>query len=62
MIDEVWNNTIVCDEPVYQAVAVLRRALSDDSHRPSFIETVAKKGYRFIVEVTPVDESDTGAV
>src|SRR5207253_2679086 len=32
-------------------IKMLRRALSDDAHEPRFIETVPRRGYRFIAEV-----------
>jgi DNA-binding winged helix-turn-helix (wHTH) protein/tetratricopeptide (TPR) repeat protein len=32
-------------------VASVRRALGDDARRPQFVETVTKRGYRFIAEV-----------
>src|ERR1700675_1782734 len=35
------------------AVRKIRQALADDADHPQFIETVAKRGYRFL---TPVDE------
>jgi DNA-binding winged helix-turn-helix (wHTH) protein/TolB-like protein len=39
------------------AVAKLRDALDDNADRPAFIETVPKRGYRFIGSVEPADDS-----
>jgi DNA-binding winged helix-turn-helix (wHTH) protein len=43
------------------AVRKIRQALGDDADRPQFIETAAKRGYRFLVSVsqvsTPVSET-----
>ena len=36
------------------AVAKLRDALDDNADRPAFIETVPKRGYRFVASVEPV--------
>jgi DNA-binding winged helix-turn-helix (wHTH) protein len=36
------------------AVAKLRQALHDSADRPVYVETVARKGYRFIAPVTPM--------
>jgi eukaryotic-like serine/threonine-protein kinase len=36
------------------AVAKLRQALGDSAERPVYVETVARKGYRFIAPVTPI--------
>jgi len=48
---EVWAGIPVTDEALTQCIRTLRRRLSDDAARPSFIETVPKHGYRFIADV-----------
>lgn len=52
LLDRVWGETIVQEEALTQAVSLLRRLLGDDSRSPSLIETVPKRGYRLIAEVT----------
>ncbi|MFZ0818514.1 MAG: winged helix-turn-helix domain-containing protein [Candidatus Acidiferrales bacterium] len=49
-IQEVWGKDIFIetDSAVYTAIRKVRRALGDNLKRPRFIETVARKGYRFI--------------
>ena len=42
------------DNGLNMAVKRLREALADDAERPIFIETVPRKGYRFIVRVETV--------
>src|SRR3954471_595640 len=42
----VWPGVVVGDEALSQTIAKLRRALGDDSHAASYIETIAKRGYR----------------
>jgi DNA-binding winged helix-turn-helix (wHTH) protein/TolB-like protein len=37
------------------AVAKLREALDDDPERPAFIETIPKRGYRFVGTVKPIE-------
>jgi DNA-binding winged helix-turn-helix (wHTH) protein/TolB-like protein len=37
------------------AVAKLREALGDDAERPAYVETVSKRGYRFIGRLEPVE-------
>lgn len=51
LITEVWAGQIVCDNTVYQWMHKIRKSLGDDSHAPTYIETVPKKGYRLIAEV-----------
>lgn len=52
IIDTVWQGQVVTDQSVYQAIAKLRRALDDDAQQPRYIETVPKRGYRLIADVT----------
>jgi DNA-binding winged helix-turn-helix (wHTH) protein/TolB-like protein len=37
------------------AVAKLREALGDDAERPIYVETLPKRGYRFVATVVPVE-------
>jgi len=50
----VWpaNTFVEFDHGLYSAMARLREALGDSSESPTFIETVARRGYRFIAPVT----------
>src|SRR5437868_3675893 len=43
------------DQAVNVAVAKLRSALGDSADNPRFIETLSKRGYRFIADVSVVD-------
>src|SRR5262245_5235096 len=56
----IWpSNTFVeFDHGLYSAMARLREALGDSAESPRFIETVARRGYRFIA---PVTSRGTGA-
>src|SRR6202008_3434918 len=45
------------DHGLNSAVARLREALRDSAEQPHFIETVAKRGYRFIAPLQPNDEN-----
>ncbi len=38
------------------AVRRLRQALSDDAESPRFVETVARRGYRFVAPVEPLED------
>ena len=51
---KVWpaNTFVEFDQGLYSAMARLRDALKDSSDSPRFIETVARRGYRFIAPVT----------
>jgi tetratricopeptide (TPR) repeat protein len=57
LIDQVWCGTAVVDDVLVQSIKDIRRALGDDPHRPRFIRTIPKLGYRFI---SPVVEDLSG--
>jgi DNA-binding winged helix-turn-helix (wHTH) protein len=48
LLDEVWGHQFVTDSVLRTAISELRTALDDDARRPRFIETVSRRGYRFI--------------
>lgn len=52
IMDALWQDTIVSDNSVSQAVTQLRRSLQDDKGTPRFIKTVPRIGYQLIANVT----------
>jgi DNA-binding winged helix-turn-helix (wHTH) protein/TolB-like protein/Tfp pilus assembly protein PilF len=48
----VWADSFVEEANVARIVHTLRRILGEDDNGNKFIETVAKKGYRFVAEVS----------
>ncbi len=51
-MDVLWNDTIVSDNSVSQAITQLRKSLNDDKGTPRFIKTVPSVGYQLIAELT----------
>lgn len=51
-----WADSFVEEANVARIVHTLRKILGDDGNGNKYIETVAKKGYRFVVEVDEVRE------
>src|SRR5918994_5021825 len=47
----LWPDVAVTDNALTQAVSELRQALGDDPSKPTYIQTVARRGYRFIATV-----------
>jgi DNA-binding winged helix-turn-helix (wHTH) protein len=47
----LWPDVAVTDNALTQAVSELRQALGDDSSNPRYVQTVARRGYRFIATV-----------
>src|SRR5438128_1611712 len=54
---KLWPaDTIVdFDHGLNKAINKIRKALGDSAENPRFVETVARRGYRFIADVTPID-------
>ncbi len=51
LLEVVWKDTFVTPNVLTRAVAQLRKALGDDAFEARYIETVARRGYRFIAPV-----------
>ncbi|PKI15870.1 winged helix-turn-helix domain-containing protein [Colwellia sp. 12G3] len=47
----LWPETIVGPDSLANSVTRLRKVLGDDAKNPQFIETVQRKGYRWLQEV-----------
>jgi len=48
LLDAVWHRRYVSEGVLKNAVQELRRVLGDDSKSPRYIETVHRRGYRFL--------------
>lgn len=49
LLDEVWKTRHVVEEVLTRCISQLRQILEDDPHRPTFIQTIPKVGYRLLV-------------
>jgi len=54
LLDSVWGGSFVEESNLTVAISTLRRALNEDPHDRRYIQTVARRGYRFIAEVREV--------
>jgi pimeloyl-ACP methyl ester carboxylesterase/DNA-binding winged helix-turn-helix (wHTH) protein len=48
LLDHVWNETFVGDAVLKVCISEIRRALEDVCKAPRFIETLHRRGYRFV--------------
>lgn len=55
LLDRVWGVEHLSAASVKQAISEVRQALKDDPTRPRFIETVHRRGYRFIAALDPAE-------
>src|SRR5678809_1305856 len=58
LLREVWPNTFVEEANLAQHVFALRKALGDERAVPRYIETVTRRGYRFLGTVRVVEAGD----
>lgn len=54
LFQSVWPDTIVEESNLSSNIALIRKALNDGENGMKFIETVPKRGYRFVAEVRKV--------
>jgi len=55
LLEAGWPDTAVTEAVLTVCISNLRKRLGDTSGRPRYIETVHRRGYRFVAPVTPVD-------
>src|SRR5215813_6864496 len=55
LLREVWPNTFVEEANLAQHVFTLRKALGDERAVPRYIETVTRRGYRFLGTVRVIE-------
>lgn len=58
LLKEIWPDTFVEEANLSQNIFYLRRALGDDRVGPRYIETVTRRGYRFIASVKVVEAEE----
>ena len=57
LLDRVWKDTFVTEVSLVEAISLLRQTLHDDPQRPSFIQTIPRRGYRLVAPVRPLPRS-----
>jgi len=61
LMEEVWPNEIVEEGNLAQNIFILRKALGESVDGPKYIETVPRRGYRFLQGVTQFDDDAVSA-
>src|SRR5262249_40792679 len=62
ILDALWSDTYVNPEVLRKYILEIRKTLGDRPENPEFIETVPKRGYRFVASVTNDDGSEPPAL
>src|SRR5580700_8394589 len=60
LMQKVWNDVAVEENNLTQSISALRKILGDNLDGPKFIETIPKRGYRFVAPVKEVSEEELG--
>lgn len=55
VLERVWDNRLVSDSTLSRDIAVLRRHLEDDARKPTYIQTISKRGFRLVAPVTAME-------
>ena len=58
LLKQVWPDSFVEEGALNRAVSVLRKALDDNASGQKYIETVPKRGYRFVGHVLSSDDEE----
>lgn len=61
LLDWLWPRQEIVESNLSQAIYELRRALEDNAQNPKWIETVPRRGYRFIGELHTLAGPDLGS-
>lgn len=62
LLRDVWDDLAIEESAVSRTVFLVRAALGDDPKNHTFIQTVPKRGYRFVADVSTLNGSDGHAV
>ena len=52
LLAEVWPDSFVEEGALSRSISILRKALGENGSEQKYIETVSKRGYRFVAPVT----------
>ena len=51
LLDRYWPSLTVTDNTLTRAIADIRKVLDDDPATPAYVQTLARRGYRFVAPV-----------
>jgi len=59
LFENVWKEKFVSDNALTRSIKEIRHAIGDNAESPLYIETVPRRGYRFIATVSTSENADT---
>jgi adenylate cyclase len=57
LLEAVWPDAFVTDDVLKHCIAELRRVFGDDAQDPAIIQTIPKRGYRLVAQVSACEAS-----
>jgi DNA-binding winged helix-turn-helix (wHTH) protein/Flp pilus assembly protein TadD len=58
LLDRFWRDVHITDNTLTRAIADIRKALGDAAASPRYIQTAARRGYRFLATTPPATHID----
>jgi len=55
LLNAVWGGTTVTEATLTKSIGEIREALHDEVRRPRFLETVHRRGFRFVSPIVRED-------
>ncbi len=62
LMSRLWPDTVVEESNLTQNVYLLRKVLGEEPEADAYIETMPKRGYRFVASVNEVDPASTNLI
>jgi DNA-binding winged helix-turn-helix (wHTH) protein/Tfp pilus assembly protein PilF len=62
LMKQLWPDTFVEENSLSQNIYLVRKALGEESQGTRYIETVPRRGYRFVAPVKEVSSGDASAI
>ena len=62
LLDAVWGHQFVSESVLKTTISDVRAALHDDAKQPRYVETISRRGYRFIASTTETPSQGLRAV
>jgi DNA-binding winged helix-turn-helix (wHTH) protein/tetratricopeptide (TPR) repeat protein len=61
LLEACWGDVSPSDNAIHKIITQLRRALDDSATEPRYIETIRKRGYRLLAELSYDDDVSNGS-
>src|SRR5215203_4773376 len=62
LMEQVWPDSFVEENNLAQNISILRKALGQSKEGEHYIQTVPKRGYRFVADVTSTDTEEESLI